>query len=117
MRQDFIVYYQSCDKCQINNEPTTLLAGRSLTLSDPDEAYQSLVIDFASPFNKSNEYTTVMVIKDRFTSYSHLVPLKGAATSEQSFRNFKELSLMFMASRSVSFWIRTPSLPLIFGPR
>ena len=53
MRQDFIVYCRSCDKCQINNEPTTLLAGRSLTLPDPDEAYQSLAIDFAGPFNKS----------------------------------------------------------------
>jgi len=27
MRQDIIVYCHSCDKCQINNEPTTLPAG------------------------------------------------------------------------------------------
>ena len=27
MRQDFIVYCGACDKCQINNEPTTLPAG------------------------------------------------------------------------------------------
>ena len=85
MRQDFIVYCLSCDKCQSNNEPTTLPAGRSLTLPDANEAYQSLAIDFASPFNKSNEYTTVMVIMDRFTSYTHLVPLKEAATSEKTF--------------------------------
>ena len=38
MRQDFIVYCRSCDKCQINNEPTTLPAGRSLMLPHPDEA-------------------------------------------------------------------------------
>ena len=117
MRQDFIVYCQSCDKCQINNEPTTFLAGRFLTLSDPDKAYQFLAIDFAGPFNKSNEYTTVIVIMDRFTSYTHLVPLKDAATSENTLRNFKKLSLMLMASHSVSFWTRTPSSPLSFGPQ
>ena len=86
MRQDFIVYCRSCDKCQINSEPTTLLAGRSLTLPDPDEAYQSQAIDFAGPFNKANEYTTVMVIKDRFTSYTHLISPKDAATSEKIFK-------------------------------
>ena len=89
MRQDFIVYCRSCNKCQINNEPTTLPAGRSLTIPDPDEAYQSLAIDFAGPFNKSNEYTTVMVIMDRFTSYTHLVPLKDAATSEKTFKKLQ----------------------------
>ena len=61
--------------------PTTLPAGQSLTLLDPDEAYQTLAIDFAGPLNKSNEYTTVMVIMDRFTSYTPLVPCKEAALS------------------------------------
>ena len=89
MGQDFIVYCPSCDKCQINNEPTTLPAGRSLTLPEPDEAYQSLAIDFTGPFNKSNEYTMVMVIIDRFTSYTHLVPLKDAATSEKTFKGLQ----------------------------
>jgi len=83
MRQDFVLYCRSCDKCQINNERTTLPYGRSLTLAEPDEAYQSLAIDFASPFNKSDGYTSIMVIMDRFTSYTHLIPLKDPATSEK----------------------------------
>jgi len=82
MRQDFVLYCRSCDKCQINNEPTTLPLGKALSLPTPDEAHQSLAIDFAGPFNKCNRYTTIMVIMDRFTSYTHLVPLKDAATSE-----------------------------------
>ena len=86
MRQDFVLYCQSCDKCQINNEPTTLSYGRSLTLPDPDEAYQSLAIHFAGPFNKSDGYTSIMVIMDHFTSYTHLIPLNDAATSEKSFK-------------------------------
>jgi len=86
MRQDFVLYCRSCDKCQINNEPTTLPYGRSLTLPEPDEAYQSLAIDFAGPFNKSDGYTSIMVIMDRFTSYIHLIPLKDAATSEKIFK-------------------------------
>ena len=83
------VYCRSCDKCQINNELTTLPAGRSLTLPDHNEAYQSLAFDFTGPFNKSNEYTTVMVIMDRFTSYTHLVPPKDAATSEKTFKKLQ----------------------------
>ena len=89
MRQDLIVYCPSCDKYQINNEPTTLPACRSLTLLDPDEADQSGTIDFTGPFNKSNEYTTVIVIMNRFTSYTHLVPLKNAATSEKTFKKLQ----------------------------
>jgi len=52
----------------------------------PDEAYQSLAINFAGPFNKSGGYTSIMVIMDRFTSYIHLIPLKDAATSENIFK-------------------------------
>jgi len=90
MRQDFVLYCRSCDKCQINNEPTTLPLGKALSLPTPDKAYQSLAIDFASPFNKSNGYTTIMVIMDQFTSYTHLVPLKDAATSEKVFDELKK---------------------------
>ena len=86
MRQDFVLYCRSCDKCQINNEPTTLPYGQSLTLPDPDEAYPSLAIDFAGPFNKSDASTSIMFIMDRFTSYTHLIPLKDAATSEKIFK-------------------------------
>jgi len=85
MRQDFVLYCRSCDKCPINNKPTTIPYGRSLTLSDPDEAYQSLAIDFAGPFNKSDGYTSIMVIMDSFTSYTHLIPLKDASPSEMIF--------------------------------
>ena len=89
MQQDFILYCRSCDKCQINNEPTTLPAGRSPMLPHLDEAYQSLAIDFAGPFHKSSEYTTVMVIMDRFLSYTHQVPLMDAATSEKTFKKLQ----------------------------
>jgi len=89
MRQDFVLYCRSCNKCQINNESTTLPYGQSLTLPDPDEAYQSLAIDFAGPFNKCDGYTSMMVIIDRFTSYTHLIPLKEAATSEKIFKKLK----------------------------
>jgi len=86
MRQDFVLYCRSWDKCQINNESTTLPYGRSLTLPEPDEAYQSLAIDFACPFNKSDGYTSIMIIMDRFTSYTHLIPLEHTPTSEKIFK-------------------------------
>ena len=89
MRQDFIVYRGSCDKWRFHTEPTTLPAGRSLTLPDPDEANQSLAIDLGNPFHKSNEYRMVNVIMDRFTSYTRLVSLKDAATSKKTFKKLQ----------------------------
>ena len=117
MQQDLIVYCQTCDKCQIDNEPTTFPAGQSLTLPHLDEAYQSLAIDFAGPFNQSNKYTTVMVIIDRFTSYNHPVPLRTPPPLKNSLSNSKELSLMSMVSPFVSFWTRTPASDLNSDPR
>ena len=93
MHQDFVLYCQSCDKCQINKEPTTLPYGRSLTLSDLDNPYQILAIDFAGPFNKSDSYTSIMVIMDRCTSYTHLIPLKDTATSEKLFKKLNSTIL------------------------
>jgi len=86
MRQDFVLYCRSGDKCHINNEPTTLPYGGSHPLPDSDAAYQLLALDFAGPFNKSDGYTSIIVMMDRFTSYSHLIPLKDTATSEKIFK-------------------------------
>jgi len=86
MHQRFVLNCRACDKCQINNEPTTLPCGRSFTLPKPDEAYQSLAIDFTGPFDKSDGYTSIMVIMYCFTCYTHLIPLKDAATSERIFK-------------------------------
>jgi len=86
MCPDFVLCCRSCDKCQMNSEPTTLPDGRSLTLPEADEAYQPLAIDFARPFNKSDNYTSIIVIIDRFTCYTHLIPIKDAATSEKIFK-------------------------------
>jgi len=86
MRQDFVLYCRACDKCQINNVPITLPYGQSFTLPEPDEAYQSLAIDFTGPFNKSDGSRSIIVIIDRFTSYTHLIPLKDMATSEKIFK-------------------------------
>jgi len=90
MRQDFGLYYRSCDKCQINNEPTTLPFSKAHSLPTPGETNLSLAIDFTGPFNKSNRYTTIMVIIDQFTSYTHLVPLKDSATSENVYDELKK---------------------------
>ena len=83
MRQDFVLYCPSCNKCQINNNSTTLPYRRSLTLPEPNKVYQSLSTDFTGPFNKSDGYTSIMIIMDCFTSYTYLKPHKNAATSEK----------------------------------
>ena len=85
MRNDFILFIRSCDKCQKNKEPTTLPSGDPLTLPLPTEAYQSLAIDFAGPFPKSENFDSIFVILDRFTSYTHLVPVTTNCTASEAF--------------------------------
>ena len=58
-----------------------------------DEAYQFLAIDFASLCNKSDGYTSIMVIMDRFTSDTHLLPRKDAATCEKIFKKLNSTIL------------------------
>jgi len=86
MRQDFVLYCGSCDKCQINNKPTPLPYRRYLTCSDPDEGNQSLAIHFTGPCNKSDGYKSIMIIMNHFTSYIYLIRIKDRATSEKIFK-------------------------------
>jgi len=86
MCQNFILFCRSCDKCQINNEPTTLPYGRALTLPHHDEAYHSLAIEFARHFNKPDGYTSILVIMYHFTLNTHLIPLMDASTSQKIFK-------------------------------
>jgi len=85
MRQDFNLYVRSCDQCQKNKEPTTLPVGDPLNLPIPTEAYQSLAVDFAGPFPKSEGFESIFVIMDRFTSFTHLVPVTTTITASETF--------------------------------
>src|SRR5437660_7465285 len=85
MRQDFNLYVCSCDQCQKNKEPTTLPVGDPLNLPIPTEAYQSLAVDFAGPFPKSEGFESIFVIMDRFTSFTHLVPVTTTITASETF--------------------------------
>ena len=67
MRQDFVLYYRSCDKCQINNEPNTLPLGKALSRPTPDEANQSLAIDFTGPLNKANGRFLYTLYRQRYS--------------------------------------------------
>ena len=56
-----------------------------------------------------------MVIMDRLTSYTHLIPLKDAATSEKI---FKKLNCTIFDVHGLPFALsltRTLALPLNFG--
>ena len=86
MRLDFNLFIRSCDTCQRNKEPTTLPRGDPLSLPIPTESYPSLAIDFAGPFPKSEDFESIFVIMDRFTSYTHLVPVTTTCTASEAFQ-------------------------------
>ena len=85
----------------------------NITEFQHEEVYQSLAIDLAGPCNKSDGFTSITVIIDRFTFNTHLIPLKYAATSEQIFKKLNStifdvhgLPLSFVLDEDSSFTSR-----------
>jgi len=47
----------------------------------PEGAWQDLSIDFIEGLPKSEGYTMILVVVDRFTKYAHLIPIKHPYTA------------------------------------
>lgn len=66
---------QKCGNCQINKSEHTAPAGLLQPLPIPAGAWVSIGMDFITGLPKSKGYDVIMVVVDRFTKYSHFVPL------------------------------------------
>jgi hypothetical protein len=87
-RLDMQDYCKSCDSCQINKEPTTLPLGNPSSLPQPSATWQSYAIDFAGPFPTSQGYNTLLVILDRFSSFTFLIPVTKNITAIETYQAF-----------------------------
>jgi hypothetical protein len=82
MKEDVEVYCRVCPSCQLNKAKNTKPAGLLQPLDIPGRRWESVSMDFIVelPVSK-NGNDSIMVIVDRLSKMTHLVPCKSTATS------------------------------------
>jgi len=76
--EDFI---KQCQICQQAKHLNTSPAGLLQPLPIPEGAWQDLSMDFIEGLPKSEGYTVILVVVDRFTKYAHFIPIKHPYTA------------------------------------
>jgi hypothetical protein len=81
---DISTYVKHCDSCQRNKQGTGKKRGLLQPLPIPDNAWQSVSMDFITclPLT-NNDYDAILVIVDRLTKMVHLVPCKTTVTAPE----------------------------------
>jgi hypothetical protein len=83
-------FVQQCQICQQAKHEHCKYPGLLSPLKVPDGAWEEVSLDFIEGLPKSNGYTVILVVVDRYTKYSHFIPLKHpytAATVAEVFLN------------------------------
>ncbi|KAI2661157.1 Transposon Tf2-6 polyprotein [Labeo rohita] len=96
MTRDVYRYIRGCVVCAINNTSRRLPEGKLVPLSIPQRPWSHIGIDFATDLPKSDGFTTILVVVDRFSKACKLIPLPGLPTAmntaqllfSQIFRHF-----------------------------
>jgi hypothetical protein len=100
MSTDIKQYVQHCDTCQRYSIPTRPLDSFLHSLPSPEDRLQSISIDFAFlPIDKSNKKDLAMIIIDRLTKLTKIIPCKRTADT-------KEVARLF-----IKHWFRYYGLP------
>ena len=76
--EDFI---KQCQICQQAKHLNTSPAGLLQPLPIPEGAWQDLSMDFIEGLPKSEGYTVILVVVDKFTKYAHFIPIKHPYTA------------------------------------
>jgi hypothetical protein len=88
IKQSVNNFVQQCQICQQAKHEHCKYPGLLSPLPVPSGAWEDLSMDFIEGLPKSKGYTTILVVVDRFTKYSHFIPLKhpySATTVAQEF--------------------------------
>ena len=83
MRRDIKQFIKECSICQENKHETTLPAGLLQPLPIPTRVWSDISMDFIEGLPLSHSYTMILVVVDRFTKYSHFLPLSHPYTASK----------------------------------
>ena len=76
--EDFVKQCQICQQAKhMNTHPTGLLQ----PLRIPEGAWQDISMDFIEGLPSSEGYEVILVVVDRFTKYTHFIPIKHPFTA------------------------------------
>ena len=76
MKQDVDNFIKQCQVCQQAKHLHTHPQGLLQPLQIPEGAWQNISLDFIEGLPKSEGYSVILVVVDRFTKYAHFLPLK-----------------------------------------
>jgi len=68
----------------MNKQPTTVSEGSVTPLPVPREPFSSLAIDFAGPFHHDSNKDLILVVLDRFSGFTYLIPVSKNITAVET---------------------------------
>ena len=81
LKKDVENFVKQCQVCQQAKHLLTSPPGLLQPLPIPAGAWQNISLDFVEGLPKSDGYTVILVVVDRFTKYAHFIPLKHPYTA------------------------------------
>lgn len=85
LRHDVDRYVRTCDPCQ-RNKPTIKPTAPMQPIEPVPERWHTITMDFAVHLPKSRGYDAILVIIDKFSKRTHLVPTHVTATAADTAR-------------------------------
>jgi hypothetical protein len=76
MKQEVESYVKQCKNCQQAKHELCKYPGLLDPLSIPQQSWADIYMDFIEGLPKSNGFSVILVIMDRFTKYDHFFPVK-----------------------------------------
>lgn len=84
MKRHIERYIRSCDSCQRNKTRSHKPSGLLQPLPVPNHSWESCSLDFVTKLPKTQRgHTAIMIVVDRLSKMTHLVPTRDDATAEQ----------------------------------
>lgn len=87
MGLDISNWVQSCDICQRFKGEHVNYPGLLQPISVPDQAWETVTMDFVEGLPKASGKDTILVVIDKYTKYCHLMALQHLFTASQVAQN------------------------------